>query len=131
MRTGITFIRYAQNQDRRKPNNLNILYLIFDIEYIYPLFWILYLVCKHLHLLKYMQCVVLELKSYSNMTAFKRFESKPVVKIIYTYTHCNLWSHRQFITIFYQFLHIRIETKPYVYVVFTTGRPLCQLFTPR
>ena len=37
------------------------------------------------------------------------FESKPVVKIIYTYTHCNLWRHRQFITIFYQFLHIRIE----------------------
>ena len=30
-------------------------------------------------------------------------------KIIYTYTHCNLWRHRQFITIFYQFLHIRIE----------------------
>ena len=45
----------------------------------------------------------------SNMTSFKRFESKPVVKIIYTYTHCNLWRHRQFITIFYQFLHIRIE----------------------
>ena len=46
---------------------------------------------------------------YSNMTSFKSFESKPVVKIIYTYTHCNLWRHRQFITIFYQFLHIRIE----------------------
>ena len=45
----------------------------------------------------------------SNMTSFKRFESKPVVKIIYTFTHCNLWRHRQFITIFYQFLHIRIE----------------------
>jgi hypothetical protein len=45
----------------------------------------------------------------SNMTSFKRFESKPVVKIIYTYTHCNLWRHRQFLTIFYQFLHIRIE----------------------
>jgi hypothetical protein len=43
------------------------------------------------------------------MTSFKRFESKPVVKIIYTYIHCNLWRHRQFITIFYQFLHIRIE----------------------
>jgi hypothetical protein len=43
------------------------------------------------------------------MTSFKRFESKPVVKIIYTYTHCNLSRHRQFITIFYQFLHIRIE----------------------
>jgi hypothetical protein len=26
----------------------------------------------------------------SNMTSFKRFESKPVVKIIYIYTHCNL-----------------------------------------
>jgi hypothetical protein len=45
----------------------------------------------------------------SNMTSFKRFESKPVVKIIYIYTHCNLWRHRQFITLFYQFLHIRIE----------------------
>ena len=43
------------------------------------------------------------------MTSFKRFESKPVVKIIYTYTHCNLWRHQQFITIFYQFLHIKIE----------------------
>ena len=42
-------------------------------------------------------------------TSFKRFESKPVVKIIYIYTHCNLWRHRQFITIFYEFLHIRIE----------------------
>ena len=40
----------------------------------------------------------------SNMTSFK-----PVVKIIYIYTHCNLWRHRQFITIFYQFLHIRIK----------------------
>ena len=45
----------------------------------------------------------------SNMTSFKRFQSKPVVKIIYIYTHCNLWRHRQFITLFYQFLHIRIE----------------------
>jgi hypothetical protein len=45
----------------------------------------------------------------SNMTSLKRFESKPVVKIIYIYTHCNLWRHRQFITLFYQFLHIRIE----------------------
>ena len=44
------------------------------------------------------------LKHDSNMTSFKR-----VVKLIYTYTHCNLWRHRQFITIFYQFLHIRIE----------------------
>jgi hypothetical protein len=46
---------------------------------------------------------------HSNMTSFKRFEFKPVVKIIYTYTHCNLWHHRQFITIFYQFLHTRIK----------------------
>ena len=45
----------------------------------------------------------------SIITSFKRFESKPVVKIIYIYTHCNLWRHRQFITIFYEFLHIRIE----------------------
>jgi hypothetical protein len=46
---------------------------------------------------------------HSNMTSFKRFEFKPVVKIIYTYTHCNLWHHRQFIMKFYQFVHIRIE----------------------
>ena len=46
---------------------------------------------------------------YSNMTSFKRFESKPVVKIILIYDRLNLWRHRQFITIFYQFLHIRIE----------------------
>jgi hypothetical protein len=53
-----------------------------------------------------------------NMTSFKRFESKPVVKIIYIYTHCNLY-------------HVRGEIhclrnnswKPYVYIVFTTGRP--------
>ena len=45
----------------------------------------------------------------SNMTSFKRFESKPVVKIILIYDRLNLLSHRQFITIFYQFLHIRIE----------------------
>ena len=43
------------------------------------------------------------------MTSFKRFESKPVVKIILIYGRLNLWRHRQFITIFYQFLHIRIE----------------------
>jgi hypothetical protein len=54
------------------------------------------------------------------MTSFKRFESKPVVKIIYIYTHCNLWHHRQFITIFYQFLHIRIEIIPgsHMYILF-------------
>ena len=34
----------------------------------------------------------------SNMTSFKRFESKPVVKIIYIYTHCNLWRHRLSLT---------------------------------
>jgi hypothetical protein len=45
----------------------------------------------------------------SNMTSFKRFESKPVVKLILIYDRLNLWRHRQFITIFYQFLHIRIE----------------------
>ena len=39
----------------------------------------------------------------SNMTSFKRFESKPVVKIILIYDRLNLWRHRQFITIFYQF----------------------------
>jgi hypothetical protein len=43
------------------------------------------------------------------MTSFKRFESKPVVKIILIHHRLNLWRHRQFITIFYQFLHIRIE----------------------
>jgi hypothetical protein len=37
----------------------------------------------------------------TNMTSFKRFESKPVVQIIYICTHCNSWRHRQFITIFY------------------------------
>jgi hypothetical protein len=47
--------------------------------------------------------------SDSNMTSFKRFESKPVVKIILIYDWLNLWRHRQFITIFDQFLHIRIE----------------------
>ena len=45
----------------------------------------------------------------SNMTSFKRFESKPVLKIILIYDRLNLWRHRQFIAIFYQFLHIRIE----------------------
>ena len=47
--------------------------------------------------------------NHSDMTSFKRFESKPVVKIILIYDRLNLWRHRQFITIFYQFLHIRIE----------------------
>ena len=46
---------------------------------------------------------------YSNMTPFKRVESKPVVKIILLYDRLNLWRHRQFVAISYQFLHIRIE----------------------
>jgi hypothetical protein len=40
------------------------------------------------------------------MTSFKRFESKPVVKIILIYDRLNLWHHLQFITIFYQFLQL-------------------------
>ena len=35
--------------------------------------------------------------------------AKPVVNIILIYDWLNLWRHRQFITIFYQFLLIRIE----------------------
>ena len=56
----------------------------------------------------------------SNMTFFKRFESKPVVKIILIYDRLNLWRHRQFITIFYQFLHIRIEIidESHMYILF-------------
>jgi hypothetical protein len=42
-------------------------------------------------------------------TSANTFESKPVVKIILIYDRLNLWRHRQFITIFYQFLNIRIE----------------------
>jgi hypothetical protein len=34
---------------------------------------------------------------------------KPVVKITLIYDRLNLRRHRQFITLFYQFLHIRIE----------------------
>ena len=57
---------------------------------------------------------------YSNMTSFKRFESKPVIKIILIYDRLNLWRHRQFIMIFYQFLHIRIEIihGTHVYILF-------------
>jgi hypothetical protein len=51
----------------------------------------------------------LVLNNNSNMTSFKRFESKFVVNIILIYDRLNLWRHRQFITIFYQFLHITIE----------------------
>jgi hypothetical protein len=70
----------------------------------------------------------------SNMTSFKRFESKPVVKIIhvYIYTHCNLWRHRQFITIFYQFLHIRIEIihRSHMYILFLPRVGLYVSFLP-
>ena len=58
-------------------------------------FYLLYICSIYMHAVK--------VKKYSNMTSFKRLESKPVVKMIYT--HCNLWCHRQFIMIFYQFLH--------------------------
>ena len=62
---------------------------------------------KDLHVLVILKCNYCIW--YSNMTSFKCFESKPVVKIILIYDRLNLWCHRQFITIFYQFLHIRIE----------------------
>ena len=66
------------------------------------------------------------------MTSFKRFESKPVVKIIYTYTHCNLWRHQQFITIFYKFLHIRIEIihGSHMYILFLPRIGLYVSFLP-
>jgi hypothetical protein len=75
---------------------------------------------------------VIEIIYYSNMTSFKRFESKPVVKIIYTYTHCNLWCHRQVITIFYQFLHIRIEIihGSHMYILFLPRVSLYVSFLP-
>jgi hypothetical protein len=60
---------------------------------------------------------------HSNMTSFKRFESKPAVRIILIYDRLNLWRHRQFITIFYQFLHIRI--------VIIHGSHMYILFLPR
>jgi hypothetical protein len=68
----------------------------------------------------------------SNMMSFKRFESKPVVKIIYIYTHCNLWRHRQFIAIFYQFLHIRIEIihGSHMYILFLLRVGLYVSFLP-
>jgi hypothetical protein len=77
----------------------------------------------------YLNKILCHSNTNSNMTSFKR-----VVKIIYIYTHCNLWCHRQFITRFYQFLHIRIEIihGSHMYILFfTMGRPLCQFFTPR
>ena len=60
------------------------------------------------------------------------FESKPVVKIIYTFTHCNLWRHRQFITIFYKFLHIRIEIihGSHMYILFLPRVGLYVSFLP-
>ena len=63
----------------------------------------------------------------SNMTSFKRFESKPVVKIILIYDRLNLWRHRQFITIFYQFLHIRIKIihGSHMYILFLPRVDLC------
>jgi hypothetical protein len=78
-------------------------------------------VTKDLHVLVILKCNYCIW--YSNMTSFKRFETKPVVKIIYTYTHCDLWRHRQFISIFYQFLHIRIEI--------IHGSHMHMLFLPR
>jgi hypothetical protein len=67
---------------------------------------------KNILLLKKNKTIILCCPCYmpnSNMTSFKRFESKAVVKIILIYDRLNLWHHRQFVTIFYQFLHIRIE----------------------
>jgi hypothetical protein len=68
----------------------------------------------------------------SNMTSFKRFESKPVVKIILIYDRLNLWRHRQFITIFYQFLHIRIEIihGSHMYILFLPRIGLYVSFLP-
>jgi hypothetical protein len=69
---------------------------------------------------------------YSNMTSFKRFESKPVVKIILIYDRLNLWRHRQFITIFHQFLHIRIEIihGSHMYILFLPRVGLYVSFLP-
>ena len=68
----------------------------------------------------------------SNMTSFKRFESKPVVKLILIYDRLNLWRHRQFITIFYQFLHIRIEIihGSHTYILFLPRVGLYVSFLP-
>jgi hypothetical protein len=59
-------------------------------------------------------------------------ESKTMVKIIYTYTHCNLWHHRQFITIFYQFLYIRIKIihGSHMYILFLPRVGLYVSFLP-
>jgi hypothetical protein len=71
--------------------------------------------------------------SNSNMTSFKRFESKPVVKIILIYDRLHLWRHRQFIAIFYQFLHIRIEIihGRHMYILFLPPIGLYVSFLPR
>ena len=69
---------------------------------------------------------------HSNMTSFKRFESKPVVKIILIYDRLNLWRHRQFIAIFYQFLHTRIEIihRSHMYILFLPRVGLYVSFLP-
>jgi hypothetical protein len=58
--------------------------------------------------------------------------SKPVVKIILIYDRLNLWRHRQYITIFYQFLHIRIEIihGSHMYVLFLPRVGLYVSFLP-
>jgi hypothetical protein len=78
-------------------------------------------------------CVTPREKNFnSNMTSFKRFESKPVVKIILIYDRFNLWHHREFITIFYQFLHIRIELihGSHMYILFLPRVGLYVSFLP-
>ena len=72
------------------------------------------------------------LNIYSNMTSFKRFESKPVLKIILIYDRLNLWRHPQFITIFYPFLHIRIEIihGSHMYILFLPRVGLYVSFVP-
>ena len=66
------------------------------------------------------------------MTSFKRLESKPVVKIILIYDRLNLWRHRQFITTFYQFLHIKIEIihGSHMYILFLPRVGLYVSFLP-
>ena len=60
------------------------------------------------------------------------FESKPMVKIILIYDRLNLWRHRQFITILYQFLHIRIEIihGSHMYILFLPRVGLYVSFLP-
>ena len=75
---------------------------------------------------------LIQIMNNSNLTSFKRFVSKPVVKIIYIYTHCNLWRHRQFITIFYKFLHIKMEIVhgSHMYILFLPRIGLYVSFLP-